>query len=520
MEIPASTMFRTPSVYTYSALSFVLSWIALGPVSSLESISVLLSLLLLYFPVLLRENKARRSALLVLALSTGRCLAWSRPSLTALSEPVTSTILSLTLSMVTTLLALLPIWAYTWARTRLPQGPIQIVVFPALWATNWWFISHISPIGYLAFWSPNALPSHRWLLQLLGPSSLDWITAAWAVVLSRLLELWLMAPENEDDDDSRQKTDHTVLSAFLLLLLAVPSFFTLDLPNAISLSTATPLKVGCISPARYNRRHTLTIEDYIEETKQYASLAQILLWPEGAVAFHDEAERNASFAKIQLAMNSTVGYVGISFIETVREAAKQVKRNGIAVLTRHDVKLVYYKQNLVPIAESFSLQRSRDPPTVFTIELKAPKGTNKTEWPSPRRIPLTVSICLDFAMPSPFSALTLKPALILGPARTWERSVGYMMWRQVVQRAYEIDSTILWCDGEEGVSGIAGRGYDQVGEGSWFKEIGVPHPLDERPTVYARFPWAWIGVELALCCLGLYFSRGRNETVRTADLIG
>jgi len=66
------------------------------------------------------------------------------------------------------------------------------------------------------------------------------------------------------------------------------------------------------------------------------------------------------------------------------------------------------------------------------------------------------------------------------------------MWKQASQRAHEIDSSLLWCDGGEGgVSGIVGRGMNevfQVGAGSWVRTIGVQHPFNEqRRTVYAQY---------------------------------
>ena len=65
------------------------------------------------------------------------------------------------------------------------------------------------------------------------------------------------------------------------------------------------------------------------------------------------------------------------------------------------------------------------------------------------------------------------------------------MWQQAKQRADEIGSMVLWCDGGEGgVSGIAGRGrteVTQVGDGSWVRTIGVQWPFEEHRTMYARY---------------------------------
>ncbi len=125
---------------------------------------------------------------------------------------------------------------------------------------------------------------------------------------------------------------------------------------------------------------------------------------------------------------------------------------------------------------------SSEPPEVFTYDLQISKKEQ-------RPIPITTSICLDFAMPNTFAQLHTKPALILAPAKTWDRSVAQVMWEEAKQRALELDSTVLWCDGgTSGLSGVAGKGQDsepmQIGEGSWTRGIGVEFPFNERRTVY------------------------------------
>ena len=103
---------------------------------------------------------------------------------------------------------------------------------------------------------------------------------------------------------------------------------------------------------------------------------------------------------------------------------------------------------------------------------------------------MTASICLDFAFPSSFADLPSRPGLILAPAQTWERTVGYAMWLQAKQRADELKSIVLWCDGGEGgVSGVAGSGFNdvQVGSGSFVRTVGIQHPFNHQKTIFARF---------------------------------
>jgi hypothetical protein len=148
------------------------------------------------------------------------------------------------------------------------------------------------------------------------------------------------------------------------------------------------------------------------------------------------------------------------------------------------------------VAESFPLTPGPpSPPPVYSLPLGPPDGVKKPHWaPGPdytRPIAVTASICLDFAMPSPFQGIDSRPALILAPARTWDPAIGSRMWEEVKQRANEIGSLALWCDGGKGgVSGVAGGGFNeiqQIGQGSWSMVVGFPYPFDPARTFYARF---------------------------------
>lgn len=156
---------------------------------------------------------------------------------------------------------------------------------------------------------------------------------------------------------------------------------------------------------------------------------------------------------------------------------------------------------IATVAESFSFVHSSESPTTFSAEISYPKRI-----PVPghkREIPVTASICLDFSAPSQFTDLEVRPGLILAPARTWDVAVGYTMWKQASQRAHELRSTVLWCDGGDGgVSGVAGHGYNevvQVGSGSWLRTIALEFPFDENSrTLYARHGYAVLLVFFAV----------------------
>lgn len=147
----------------------------------------------------------------------------------------------------------------------------------------------------------------------------------------------------------------------------------------------------------------------------------------------------------------------------------------------------------MPVVESYKLSHSLEPPALVDVTIPRPRDVPPSRWGPKglRNVSVTASICLDFAHPLPFGHLEARPGLILGPARTWEQSVGVSMWLQAQQRAEELDSVILWCDGGDGgVSGIAGGGYEsfeQVGRGSWVKNIGLEHPFSQSQTFYAHW---------------------------------
>jgi hypothetical protein len=176
----------------------------------------------------------------------------------------------------------------------------------------------------------------------------------------------------------------------------------------------------------------------------------------------------------------------------------------------HPATLIY----CATVAESYSLSPGTEPPSIFTIEMERPPKYKGLGWPRSevRPIPVTASICLDFASSSSFTALDAAPALVLAPASTWHPRVGEAMWAQAQARAAETGATVVWCDGGRGgLSGVASGGRAgtvvQVGPGTWSLPVAIPHPFDaSRRTVYARggqlgaffAVWAVAGVGLGV----------------------
>lgn len=172
------------------------------------------------------------------------------------------------------------------------------------------------------------------------------------------------------------------------------------------------------------------------------------------------------------------------------------------------------------MAESYRLRHSTLPPTIFEASIPRPKEIPKDQWGgNTRPLQLTSSICLDFANPTPFAELEERPALILAPARTWDPTVGNAMWLQARQRASELESVVLWCDGGEGgVSGVAGGGFNdvtQVGPGSFVRTIGVQYPFDTRRSLFAIFGDSFLILSWMLVLVpGLVSNGGMQGIIR------
>lgn len=514
----------------FISISAFWAFFALLPTPSSVPIILTLSTVLVYFKIFLPNKHAFKYAgLLFLSLSTAGFFSRLTASLHALSSPGMSLLVLFSVSAITSILTLSVVYIDTRLHEQLPSPWSRTTFFPAAWTTLWIGVSYLSPLGRLSAWSPaEGMSLYSWMVPLVGSAGSDWVVAAWAVVCSQAVGVWYIGLEDKDeepsiphsDDASRRSallshTSSIFLLAALLVTLTIPSFVLSNIPLAVVPSDTTPLSVACVLPPFYRYKHyTLTLDDYIAESQKLRSSARLLLWPEGAVTFNSEAEKEEGLARIRTAIPGA--HVAVSFEETFSTPAnplrKYSKRTGMAIVSQSSASphLEYYKRHLVPVAESFSLSHSTIPPTIFTLDLIHPKDVNKTEWaPGPnftRPIALTASICLDFAHPSQFKELDSRPALILAPARTWDVSVGSAMWSQAKQRAEEMGSMVLWCDGGDGgVSGIAGRGFHdvtQVGSSSWVRTIGIQYPFDEHQTAYAYLDHKFTSLLFWALCFG------------------
>ncbi|KAF9244519.1 hypothetical protein BU15DRAFT_41930 [Melanogaster broomeanus] len=487
----------------FAVVELALASLALGPLPRFIPLVLLLSVLKIHGQrIAFRHTRGRELLCSWFFISVGSSIAHWAAAASALSSPTQSLAAVAILSSITYLFALPALYLDIQIKGRVTTDWAKLTLFPALWATCWSVASHISPVGRLLNWSPvSGSHAYNWIVPYVGPVGIDWIVAAWAVACSEVASQWLMGFEvyeplgmhtSQSLLSSRSKGLLTLVT--MLLALTLPSFMFSNIPIRADIpADATSLTLGCALPHPLDGSRP-TLDDFIDETSRM-NTATVILWPESAVVFNSAKEREAAFERIRkLPIHS---YVGVAFEEYLMGDPSRTK-NGFALLHKGqkpgDEVMQYYKRNLVPFTESFSKVPSIDPPVVTHLQLAHPKGITAPQWAPPpdhtRPIPVTSSICLDFASPSAFTGLDSRPALILGPARTWDTNVGLAMWEQAKTRANELGSMVLWCDGGvTGVSGVGGGGIHEImqaGGGTWMRTIGVPYPFDEDRTLYSK----------------------------------
>lgn len=363
----------------FIALSAVSAFFALRPTPVSAPIVLTLTILLLYSRILFHgEHAWKNTTILCLAIALGGGLSRLTASLDALSSPGVSLLVLFILSIATSILTLATIYLDTRLCTRLGGSWSQITLFPALWTTLWFAVTYVSPVGRLSAWSAiEGGGFYGWLAPFLGPAGYDWVVAAWAVVCFQAIGAWYMgangdkplAAHNGEEElliahnapvSEQPKpwslSGSTLLLGCFLILLSIPSFLLNDLPLATLSPTSTPLSVGCVLPSSQRYKHiSPTLNDFIVESRKMTSSAKILLWPEGAVTFNTETEKNEGLARVQELLNNSSSYVGVSFEETFRDPGdgsrrSSSRRTGLAIISRTSKSphLVYYKRHLVP----------------------------------------------------------------------------------------------------------------------------------------------------------------------------
>ncbi|KAF8273997.1 hypothetical protein EI94DRAFT_1794650 [Lactarius quietus] len=539
---------RHPNI-VFPILSAGLAFFALSPTPSFIPLVFLVTTLLVFTRIIVHRPHASRTMFwAIMAVSFASTISHIMPSLNALSSAASSVAF---LWLISSLSSSVAVFALLSDRLspRLSSPWARVTFLPAVWATVWQTVSHTSPVGHLVTWTPVASAGYEWMRPFFGTWGINWLVGAYAIVIAELVGAWFIGPVEEFESPgplipsiesnaepppirpATSQTHHTLFLSVVLLALTIPSFFSPALPISPWSTSSTPLSLGCVLPHPSLPGDGSSLDRFIAESKQHTG-TRILLWPEGALRFETTVQREEALTRVQNEIRGPL--VGVTFTEPVpREAgwehAREGKwRNGLVLVGPDGPVAEFYKRNLVPIAESYSLTESKKEPELYELELRGSKK-NKKWTPAPpydRTITLTAAICLDFSSPSIFSSLDSRPALILAPAQTWHRDVSMAMWEQARARAEEAGSMVLFCDGgAEGASGVAGQGIReplQFGSGSWTRSVGVQWPFNEHRTLYM---WGGEAFQVAIVCLllgtgwaGQVFTLGSNRGAMTARL--
>ncbi|KIK48415.1 hypothetical protein CY34DRAFT_798233 [Suillus luteus UH-Slu-Lm8-n1] len=494
----------------FGVTEFLLASLSLGPTPAFVPLVLLLTIIRIHgLRIACRSTRVLELLCSWVAVTAGASLAHYSSATNAMSSSSQAFAAVAVMSAITYIPAILPFYTDIRFNRKFQTIWSQITFFPVAWATTWTIVSHISPVGRLLNWSPVSPHPFYWLLPYTGPMGIDWAVGACAALCSEVAAAWLMGTDSDDqpvnlstspsEAQSNRRSRSLLTLGTFLVALSIPSLHS-SLPARIdTIVDSSPLGVACALPSVRKGQHA-TLGDFITETKKLTSQAKVILWPESAVVFNSREEREAAFEELRKDIQKSV--VGVAFEEFLPEDSSnpgesRMRRNGLALVNGGQAKgeevVQYYKRNLVPLTESFSVMPSIEPPAIYNFELGAPKWAKNSEWSSTlnhtRPVTITSSICFDFAFSSAFTSLDSRPALILAPARTWDSTVSLAMWEQAKSRANEIGSMVLWCDGgATGVSGVGGGGISeimQLGTGSWTRTISLQFPFDQRRTIYA-----------------------------------
>jgi len=481
-------IIRRPSL-TLLPLAFTFSFLGISLTPSFIPSALLITTLLVYTRKhALRRYSGFKISVAWITLTVSIALSHLQPSIHSLSSTFTSIMSLALLSAISSTIGLIPIVCRGYVNTE--SRSVRLFSFPLMWTTLWLVVSRVSPLGRLITWTPlSGIASYEWILPYFGFSGIDFLTALWASVANEGIEDIISSYDSEEDlidltdyPKSHRDSSHLLPAVAFLLLLAVPSFFISPLPLPSISSDTTLLKVACILPQASTGSQ---FDRFMAETEKHLADAKILLWPEGAVTFETEVDKERSLKIVRERAALQKAWIGVSYEERLpaNEARRDgQRRNGLALVGPQGIEFTYYKRKLVPIAESFSQVTTDERPEVHAIELHRPREIPKENWNTETRpIPITASICLDFS--APLTMLSSRPALILAPAKTWHQGVGNAMYQIARARGREVGADVLWCDG--GAGGVSGIGDNiQVGSGSFVKWIGVPYPPKDKRTPY------------------------------------
>lgn len=366
-------------ILVYVPLATLIAFFALSSSPSFFPLILLLATVRLYVTtVASRKYGLLKLVLMVACLSVSMAAANVVPSFSALPAHIASALICLDfLTTLTCIIAVVTIYADTKYRASMHTPWTRLLFFPTLWASALFIMTSISPIGRLAMWTPvSGIHAYSWLRPYFGAVGIDWIVAAWAVVLHELLGMWIIGSPPEViettegegehlidiDDDSPSEAQHRAQQprrsqsllylSGLLCLLAIPSYSFSSLPTPLISKETTWISLSCALPLPSNvenENNKPALDDYIRETQRLTPLAKVVLWPEGAVRLDTLSTKSEIIERVK--ENAGRSVVAVSFEDLPPPNAVDdngPRRHGIMFIDKNGFMGEYYKRSLLP----------------------------------------------------------------------------------------------------------------------------------------------------------------------------
>ncbi|RXK41624.1 hypothetical protein M231_01123 [Tremella mesenterica] len=438
-------------------------------------------------------------------------------------------------STILTTASLCPILALRWMvkHTKWKHGFEAAVGFGMLWSTTWVIWEQLCPFGRYGIPSPlppetqNLLP----ILRIAGPPGLDFFfgTTSYLVYLlanviwprlDPLLPLHLqsnnlgrsLSPSLIQDEQSQSfestqessfESNHWGVGTISLLLLLVSTFTILQivpLPNMLSLSdglaTTTPFTIACVLPPGPST--DLNTMVYLSET--LGPHARLLVWPENVLVTLGE-ERQSAIDTVVREVAKRYGVWVVMGLDTRHdEPGEKARKNEVVLVGPNGELGSYEKQKLVPLVESYLIEKGKAVAPIWDLDLGPPSYIRKPDWaPAPftRPISLLPLICLDTFHPSLLPSPD-HPGLLIIPASSPAPMISERLLAHAQQRSIAHSLPSIVCSTSSpragpggGISAVFdnwGRViYTQRGGGSFVVTLPLVHP--ER----SRTPWEMLG---------------------------
>lgn len=402
------------------------------------------------------------------------------------------------------------------SKDRRCGSTVQLLAFPMLWCTGWALYCYWHPLGRLLAWTPvPSMGGFSVVLPLLGLPGYDFIVGC---LVTAIVTCWRIARpaiqtaerdlvDYEPDERSpllsprlRPASSSTGRPSTIPLLLLVTFLFALWTASTaiygvprIAPSGET-ITIGCVLPRPRNGESRPTLAQYMQESEIVSGKgAKILLWPEAAVPFSSRSEYASFDNTVRLLAQRRRAYIAPSFT-----AQPHYLRNGLPdhwpskeviattlVSPAGETVYAYFKQSLVPIAESYNYERGLKP--LPREEILVPQAGSQSPVHG-TNISLSTAICHDTSFPSVMRQAH-PSSLVLVPSSVFSEGLANTRISQLQASAQALGSAYLVCDASE--SGTS-TFIDQDGQMRYFQRgpgsFDVNATLDQsRRTPYGKY---------------------------------